>query len=115
LHVDVLKVQHHGSEHNIDEDFCQAITADHYIFCGNGAHENPNLDVLQLIIDTRLANDDESGFKFWFNSCAKFAGTDKREEHMQQVKDLVDTAARKCNYRLHYRFLTQGSKIQLNL
>jgi beta-lactamase superfamily II metal-dependent hydrolase len=115
LHVDVLKVQHHGSEHNIDEDFCQAITADHYIFCGNGAHENPNADVLRLIIDTRLANDDESGFKFWFNSCAKFAGTDKREEHMRQVKDLVDTAARVGKYRLHYRFLTQGSKTQFNL
>jgi beta-lactamase superfamily II metal-dependent hydrolase len=28
IHVDVLKVQHHGAEHNIDEAFCRAVTAD---------------------------------------------------------------------------------------
>jgi beta-lactamase superfamily II metal-dependent hydrolase len=115
MHVDVLKVQHHGSEHNIDEDFCKAITADHYILCGNGAHENPNLDVLQLIIDKRLAVDDDAKFKFWFNSSVKYAGTTHREEHMQQVKKLVDTAARRSNRRLRYRFLTRGSKIEFTL
>lgn len=43
IHVDVLKVQHHGSEHNLDEAFCKRVTADHYIFCGNGKHQNPDL------------------------------------------------------------------------
>jgi len=36
IHVNVLKVQHHGSEHNIDEAFCRMVTADHYVFCSNG-------------------------------------------------------------------------------
>ena len=26
--------------------FCRRVTADHYVFCGNGAHENPDLEVL---------------------------------------------------------------------
>ncbi|MEJ2709010.1 MAG: MBL fold metallo-hydrolase [Anaerolineales bacterium] len=120
LHVDVLKVQHHGSEHNIHEDFCKRVTADHYIFCGNGAHENPNLDVLQMMIDTRLslpANHPQAGkkFKFWFNSSVNYAGTEDREKHMQAVKDLVDEAARKSGRKLHYRFLTRGSKQELTI
>ena len=36
LHVDVLKVQHHGSEHNFKREFAKRITADHYVICGNG-------------------------------------------------------------------------------
>jgi len=120
LHVDVLKVQHHGSEHNIHEDFCKAISADHYIFCGNGAHENPNLDVLQMMIDARFslpAGHPQAGkkFKFWFNSSVNYAGTEDRVEHMQAVKDLVDEAARKSGRKLHYRFLTRGSKQELDL
>jgi beta-lactamase superfamily II metal-dependent hydrolase len=120
LHVDILKVQHHGSEHNIHEDFCKAVTADHYIFCGNGAHENPNLDVLQMMIDTRLslpANHPQAGknFKFWFNSSVNYAGTEDREKHMQDVKDLVDEAARKSGRKLRYRFLTRGSKREISI
>jgi hypothetical protein len=49
LHVEVLKVQHHGSEHNIEQQFCDAITADHYVFCANGEHANPDLRVVSLI------------------------------------------------------------------
>src|SRR5688572_19256388 len=45
LHVDVLKVQHHGSENNLDVDFAAQVSADHYLFCGNGEHENPDLGV----------------------------------------------------------------------
>jgi beta-lactamase superfamily II metal-dependent hydrolase len=35
LHVDLLKIQHHGSEHNLDRYFVKRITADHYVFCAN--------------------------------------------------------------------------------
>ena len=37
LHVNVLKAQHHGSEHNFDEEFCRTVSADHYLFCGRWA------------------------------------------------------------------------------
>ena len=55
LHVDVLKAQHHGSEHNFKDEFCDVVTADDYVFCGNGQHENPDLDVLQMVVDRRIA------------------------------------------------------------
>jgi hypothetical protein len=54
LHVDVLKIQHHGSEHNLDRTFVKTITADHYIFCGNGMDENPDRDVLRVLLESRL-------------------------------------------------------------
>ncbi|MCZ7009746.1 hypothetical protein OH413_24250, partial [Salmonella enterica] len=54
LHVDVLKVQHHGSEHNMSPAFCRAVSADHYLFCGNGAHTNPELTVLDALLAARV-------------------------------------------------------------
>ena len=46
LHVDVLKLQHHGSEFNITQPFCERVTADRYVITGNGAHANPDLRAL---------------------------------------------------------------------
>lgn len=94
LHVDVLKVQHHGSEHNIDREFCKRIIADHYVFCGNGAHENPDLDVLKVIVESRILAEHkglhpktDQPFKLWFNS---FPGNpdakEKDNEHMKKIE-----------------------------
>jgi hypothetical protein len=113
--VDVLKVQHHGSEYNLDADFCQRVTADHYIFCGNGAHQNPNLEVVRLLIDSRLADGQGKGFKLWFNSSAGLAGSEDRAAHMQKVEELVVRAAEQSQGRLAYRFLKQGSKLEIEL
>jgi Metallo-beta-lactamase superfamily len=80
LHVNVLKVQHHGSEHNLDREFAKRITADHYVICGNGLHENPDLRVLQVIAESRLGSDDQLStnsqakgpFEVWFNCSSEF-------------------------------------------
>lgn len=56
IHVDVLKVPHHGSEHNADRNFCRRVSADHYVFCGNDSHGNPEPEVLKLFFDSRLGN-----------------------------------------------------------
>ncbi|MBY5518526.1 MBL fold metallo-hydrolase [Rhizobium leguminosarum] len=75
LHVDVLKLQHHGSEHNLDRAFAKRITADHYLICANGEHENPDLRVLEVLLDSRLGTPDNLSanpeasqpFTIWFN------------------------------------------------
>ncbi|HSB78794.1 MAG TPA: hypothetical protein VLM91_08405, partial [Candidatus Methylomirabilis sp.] len=51
LHVDVLKMPHHGSDRNMEPIFFQRITADHYVFSGNGEHGNPERDTLQMLLD----------------------------------------------------------------
>jgi hypothetical protein len=53
LHVDILKVPHHGSSRNLETDFFERITADHYVFSGDGEHGNPERKSLKMLLDAR--------------------------------------------------------------
>lgn len=53
MHVNVLKVPHHGSANNLDDDFFERITADHYVFSGNGEHGNPEREALEMLLKAR--------------------------------------------------------------
>jgi hypothetical protein len=57
MHVNVLKVQHHGSDRNATPEFFERVTADHYVFSGNGQHGNPERSTLKMLADAR--GDDE--------------------------------------------------------
>ena len=59
LHVDILKVPHHGSSNNLDDDFFERITADHYVFSGNGEHGNPERESLEMLLAARGNEDYE--------------------------------------------------------
>jgi hypothetical protein len=54
MHVDVLKVPHHGSSNNLDHDFFERITADHYVFSGNGEHGNPEREAFEMLLAARV-------------------------------------------------------------
>jgi len=117
LHVDVLKVQHHGSEHNMTEDFAHRITADHYVFCGDGFSGNPEPVVLDVLFKARV--EDGAGpnknFKFWFNSSKAMAeGKADRAKHMgkleRQVGDLMDQSGRLKSF-----FLERGNHFDISL
>lgn len=53
LHVDLLKLPHHGSDRNVETDFFRAITADHYVVSADGRHGNPEVSTLQMISEAR--------------------------------------------------------------
>jgi hypothetical protein len=53
LHVDLLKVPHHGSAHNVARSFFERITADHYVFSANGKFDNPDVETLELLLAAR--------------------------------------------------------------
>lgn len=53
LHVDVLKVPHHGSANNVTKRFFERVTADHYVLSGNGEHGNPERQTLEMILAAR--------------------------------------------------------------
>ena len=57
LHVNILKVPHHGSSNNVALDFFQRITADHYVFSGNGEHGNPERESLEMLLEARGDDD----------------------------------------------------------
>ena len=62
LKVDVLKVPHHGSARNVEQEFFEQVIADHYVFCGNGEHGNPERETIEMLLAAR-PNDT---FTMWF-------------------------------------------------
>lgn len=55
LHVDVLKVPHHGSSRNASRVFYRQVTADVYVICADGRHENPDDTTLRWIVESAFA------------------------------------------------------------
>jgi hypothetical protein len=53
MHVDLLKVPHHGSANNVETSFFERVTADHYVFSGNGEHGNPERETLEMLFAAR--------------------------------------------------------------
>jgi hypothetical protein len=121
LHVDVLKVQHHGSENNMDKNFAKKVSADNYVFCGNGEHENPDLRVIDIIFNSRVGDSSlralapeaaNRQFHFWFSttSAAQAAGT-KKKKHFREVEEKVTRLEQQANGRLKAHFNQAASTV----
>jgi hypothetical protein len=123
IHVDVLKVQHHGSEHNLDLPFARKVTANHYIFCGNGEHENPDARVVRAILDSRRGTQSKRStnpeatrpFTFHFNSSSKATGGADPRAHMRSIERQARNAATKSGGQLTVSFLEAGSSFELKI
>lgn len=97
IHVDVLKVPHHGSLNNTNQEFCRRVTADHYVFCGNGGHHNPKTEVLDMYVDARAGNavttpglDRNRPYTFWFSVDSPSVTGSVSREHFEKVEEHVD-------------------------
>lgn len=77
LHVDVLKVPHHGSDRNVSTDFFRTVTAEHYVFSGDGKHSNPELATLDMVLEAR----GDAPFTLHFTN-----HEDRLERHLDQVR-----------------------------
>jgi beta-lactamase superfamily II metal-dependent hydrolase len=123
IHVNVLKVQHHGSEHNVNLEFCQRVIADDYIFCGNGEHENPDLEVLKAVAASRFGGAKQVSqhaktgrpFKFWFNSSRAMTQKKEAKDHMSKIKKLVAGLEKQGGGQLTSQFLEDGSSFTLKV
>lgn len=51
MHVDVLKLPHHGSNRNITKTFFRKVTADIYVASANGKDDNPDLATLIWLVE----------------------------------------------------------------
>ena len=90
IHVDLLKVPHHGALDNIDvEGFFTTVTADHYLFCGNGAHHNPEVEVVEMVLDARARDQAPRDYHLWFSSSSRAANTEPRRRQMRELEELV--------------------------
>lgn len=53
LALDLLKVPHHGSDRNVDEEYFRRLPARHYVISADGKHENPDVATLKMISAAR--------------------------------------------------------------
>lgn len=53
LSVDVVKVPHHGSWRNLDDQFFEEVVGEHYVFSANGRDGNPDKPSLESLLRTR--------------------------------------------------------------
>lgn len=104
----MLKLQHHGSEHNITAAFCEQVSADQYVICGNGFSANPDLGVLELILNARKRND-KKHFKMWFNASATAVTKEPNHSHMVKVRQTMKRLQDQLNGRLEVHFNEKDS------
>ncbi len=109
--VDILKVPHHGSKNNVvDTDLLDRVIATHYVFCGDGHHGNPGVEVVEFMVKQRLKAPGK--FKFWFNSSAAVAGRNEKP-HMGEVEQKVRSLAAGSNGKMTFEFLESGSSLRV--
>lgn len=111
LHVNCLKIAHHGAEFNSELKHYQRITADHYVFCGNGHADNPDPRIVDAVIDSRLGSqeqrseNDETGnnFKLWFNNNPD-EGNGHSADHMRALREKVQNRADSSDGQMRFSF-----------
>ena len=58
MHVDVLKLPHHGSKNNAEPSLFNRVRADHYVICADGIkHKHPSTETLEWMVASRDQND----------------------------------------------------------
>ncbi len=119
LHVDVLKIPHHGSEHNMDATLFRRITADHYVFGADGGHHNPDLAIIDVMLESRLGTAEQRStnpevdrpFRLWFSSSPTALHIETRAAHMEEVRQRVRAFQSDAPPgRLRYSFLGASTR-----
>jgi hypothetical protein len=93
LHVDVLKVPHHGSSNNLETAFFKRVTADHYVLSGDGEHGNPERESLEMLLDAR----GKAPFTIHLTYPVAEIDAGRKEDHeKQQAKERKNAAQAKA-------------------
>ena len=70
MKLDLLKLPHHGSDRNVDQDYFDNLQAAHYVISADGKHTNPDVPTLEMISKSRKDDD----FTIWLtNAPSDFA------------------------------------------
>jgi beta-lactamase superfamily II metal-dependent hydrolase len=113
IHLDVLKVQHHGSSHNVSDEFVRRVSADHYIIQANGDSGNPDDESLERLFDSRFGTNKDrkaiaapanQSVHWWFSTTSKHVPVGARRDRFAVVEKLVKGYVKKANKRLKARF-----------
>ena len=122
LHVDVLKIPHHGSEYNMTDKLAKRVTANHYVFDGVGSHHNPDTRIVEIVLNSRMGTDSQRSpnpevdqpFRVWFSSSESSCGTALREAHIKEVRSKVRSIQNNIPGRMKFSFLS-GSFVEFDV
>lgn len=90
LEVDLLKMPHHGSDRNVDEDFLARVTAPAYLFTGNGEHGNPERGTFEMLAKVRP----DAEMKLYLTYKVETIDHERRNVHEhERAKELARQAA----------------------
>jgi hypothetical protein len=134
LHVDVLKMPHHGSDRNMEPSFLERVTADHYVFSGDGEHGNPERATFDMLLQARgdadyavhltypVAQIDVGRKRDWMKERKKelsrrrkAPGTDVREVWSNRKHALGDLLAANRRLARKVRVVEEGGSHVINL
>jgi hypothetical protein len=88
--VGLLKMPHHGSDRNVDEEFLRRVTAPRYLFTGNGEHGNPERETFRMLIDARPGADME----FYLTYTMDEIDHERRREYEEARRKELDKQAK---------------------
>ncbi len=89
LRVDLLKLPHHGSNYNVEQDFFEMFVADHYVVSGDGNYENPSLETFEYLFAAR--GNDNRPFTIYLTNKTGTPG--KNKVHMDALVAALKKAA----------------------
>ena len=90
FHLDVLKVQHHGSENNYKVDMAERITADHYCVLRQWQARQSRYAGGEAHLRVPPQGSPQDTFTLWFNCESELAPAGKPRTYMKKVKKEVD-------------------------
>jgi hypothetical protein len=94
--VDLLKLPHHGSDRNVDQDYFDSIRASHYVISADGRHTNPDVPTLEMLSKSRKDDD----FTIWLAN----APSDFVDEAVgDEVARFFATESKTRKYKVRYR------------
>ncbi|MEM7044715.1 MAG: hypothetical protein AAF543_18045, partial [Pseudomonadota bacterium] len=97
VHFDLVKLPHHGSDRNVDDDFFEKVIADHYVISGDGRHHNPEIDTFKMLFKARK----EDGKSYTLH--LTYPPEDLRRYPTDELEKLFDEAADDgARFRLRY-------------
>lgn len=85
-HVKIHKQQHHASDRNVDRHFFETVTADCYVFCGDGKHDNPDPSTLEMLREARVGDE----YEIVFSNFVTMEHSQKQPEFNKQLGLLRD-------------------------
>lgn len=117
IHLDVLKVQNHGSKHNFHENFTRRVSANHYIFCGDSTYGNPDPEVLDIIYKSRIGSKSKltkaveakgEPFTFWFSTTSKsLPKRSKKHANFKRLEKLSHKLTEESEGLMSTKFVTE--------